>query len=66
MLKPGKGSAAAICWTEEGPFPSMDPNVGLEVGELEVGLPARFLLASEGAQPGVLLSLLGPEKKDIY
>ena len=62
MLKPGKGCAAAVRWTEERPFPCVDPDVGLEVGQLEVGLPARFLLAPKGAHPGVLLSLLGPEK----
>ena len=65
MLKPGKGCAAAVRWTEEWPLSGVDPDVGLEVGQLEVGLPARFLLASEWTHPGVLLSLLGPEEKDI-
>ena len=65
MLKPGKGCVAAVRWTEEGSLPSVDPDVGLEVGQLEVRLPARLLLAPEGPHPGVLLSLLGPEETDI-
>ena len=43
----------------------MNSEVRLEVGELEVGLAARLLLAPEGPHPGVLISLLGPEKYDM-
>ena len=66
IFKPGKGCLTAVCWTEERPLPSVDPDVGLEVRELEVGLPARLLLASERPYPGVLISLLGPEKYDMW
>ena len=62
MIKPGKGCAAGVCWTEERPLPGVNPGVGLEVRELEVRLPARSLLAPEGAHPGVLLCLFGPGK----
>ena len=41
---------------------SVNPDVGLEVRELEVRLPARGLLAPEGTHPGVLLCLFGPGK----
>ena len=61
IFKPGKRCPASICWTEKWFLPSVDPDVCLEVGELEVGLLARLLPAAVGPHPGVLIGLLGPE-----
>ena len=62
IFKPGKCCPAAVCWTEERSLPSVNSEVRLEVGDLEVGLSARLLLTPEGPHPGVLISLLVPEK----
>ena len=66
IFKPGKRCPAAVRWTEERSVPSVDSDVRLEVGELEVGLPARLLLAPEGPHPDVLIIFLIPEKYNMH